>query len=375
MTKKIALWFIGILFLLVGLWYCLIRGGIFLSPTEFKAAEKLEKAANAVSNDGGSVEGTLVTDQGVTKPEGMSAADWMRYLKFHAALVSANRSINLYVKCIDQFGNPAEGLKANITILGNEPSIANLVGGVATSSQSKEVIPVIVGPDGMITIEEKRGSSLILEIPYSEEFSLGRGKEFKYGSLVATKESKDFYKPDKNNPVIYNIWRRGPKQALFYWNGKRGLISNRTPDRFSKLTNMLEDASSRSIPPRETSVLLDWTRLPDAAGKTRRWSMTVEAGGGGVIQSDLSEEHGCLAPEDGYSPVIKLDSDSYSEESDRGRHWFYRSADKKIHATFRLRVEPNATGEIPIIYLEEIKSNTTGSRNLEYFPDKTLNTY
>jgi len=374
MKKKIIFWLVGLLVLISGLWYCLIRGGIFLSPTEFKAAEMPGKAA-AVSNEGGNVEWTVVTDQGVTKPEGMSAADWMRYLKFHAALVSANRSVNLYVKCIDQFGNPAEGLKAIVTILGNESSIANLVSGVASSSQSKEVIPVTVGPDGMITIEGKRGTSLILEIPYSEVFSLGRGKEFKYGSLVATKESKEFYKPDKNNPVIYNIWRRGPKQALYYWNGKGGLVSNRTPERFTKLTNMLEDQNSRSVPPSETSVLLDWTRLPDVAGKTRRWSMKVDAGGGGLIQSDLSEQHGCLAPEDGYSPVIKLDSDSYSKESDTGRHWFYRSANKKVHATFRLHVDPNASGEIPIIFLEEIKSNPTGSRNLEYFPDKTLNTH
>jgi hypothetical protein len=229
----------------------------------------------------------------------------------------------------------------------------------------------------MIIVEGKRGSSVQVGVPYTEEFSPGRGEgSFTYGSLVATADSKRFHKADKNNPVIYNFWRRGPKQAIYYWSQKGGQISVKTPEQFTTLINMVE-TPIRSVPPppRETSVLFDWTRLPDAAGKTRRWSMTVDAGGGGVIQSDLSEEHGCLAPEDSYSPVIKLDSDSYSEETDRGRHWFYRSADRKIHATFILLVEPNAAGDIPIIRLEKVKSNPTGSRNLEYFPDKTLNTY
>jgi hypothetical protein len=294
-----------------------------------------------------------------------------------AALVSENRSINFYAKCIDQFGKPAEGLKVEITILRNESSIANFIGGVAASKQSKETIPVTVGADGMIIVEGKRGSSVQVGVPYTEEFSPGRGEgSFTYGSLVATADSKRFHKADKNNPVIYNFWRRGPKQAIYYWSQKGGQISVKTPEQFTTLINMVE-TPIRSVPPppRETSVLFDWTRLPDAAGKTRRWSMTVDAGGGGVIQSDLSEEHGCLAPEDSYSPVIKLDSDSYSEETDRGRHWFYRSADRKIHATFILLVEPNAAGDIPIIRLEKVKSNPTGSRNLEYFPDKTLNTY
>ncbi len=294
-----------------------------------------------------------------------------------AALVSENRSINFYAKCIDQFGKPAAGLKVEITILGNGSSIANLIRGVAASRQSKETIPVTVGADGMIVVEGKRGSSVQVGVPYTEEFSPGRGEgSFTYGSLVATGDSKRFHKADKDNPVIYKFWRCGPKQAIYYWSQKGGQISVETPEQFTTLMNMVE-TPIRSVPPppRETSVLLDWTRLPDAGGKTRRWSMTVDAGGGGVIHSDLSEEHGCLAPEDGYSPVIELDSDSYSEETDRGRHWFYRSADRKIHATFILLVEPNAAGDIPVIRLEKVKSNPTGSRNLEYFPDKTLNAY
>lgn len=294
-----------------------------------------------------------------------------------AALVSENRSINFYAKCIDQFGKPAAGLKVEITILGNGSLFANLIGGIAASRQSKETIPVTVGADGMIIVEGKRGRSVQVGVPYTEGFSPGRGEgSFTYGSLVATGDSKRFHKADKDNPVIYKFWRCGPKQAIYYWSQKGGQISVKTPEQVTTLINMLATPIHSILPPPgETSVLLDWTRLPDAGGKTRRWSMTVDAGGGGVIQADLSEEHGCLAPEDGYSPVIKLDSDSYSEESDRGRHWFYRSADRKIHATFILRVEPNAAGEIPIIRLERVKSNPTGSRNLEHFPDKTLNTY
>jgi hypothetical protein len=41
-----------------------------------------------------------------------------------AALVSENRSINFYAKCIDQFGKPAAGLKVEITVLGNGSSLA-----------------------------------------------------------------------------------------------------------------------------------------------------------------------------------------------------------------------------------------------------------
>lgn len=41
-----------------------------------------------------------------------------------AVLVSGNRSINFYAKCIDQFGKPAAGLKVEVTILGNGSSLA-----------------------------------------------------------------------------------------------------------------------------------------------------------------------------------------------------------------------------------------------------------
>jgi hypothetical protein len=93
-----------------------------------------------------------------------------------AALVSGNRSISFYAKCIDQFGKPAAGLKVEITILGNGSSITNLIGGVAASRQSKETIPVTVGADGMIVVEGKRGSSVQVGVPYMEEFLPGRGE-------------------------------------------------------------------------------------------------------------------------------------------------------------------------------------------------------
>ena len=194
------------------------------------------------------------------------------------------------------------------------------------------------------------------------------GYEFKsdlkrYEYSIHTPE-RERHRPDSAAPVVFTMWKKQGAEPLVHVRMDRtGVPVNGTPTSFDLILG-------KKLP-NGGDVILKVERQPEHIQRGQRfdWKAVIEVPGGGV--ANLDDAYPNEAPADGYEAQFTIEMPATSKEwqSSVTRSFYVKARDGKLYARLTLRItadyEPPPTG----VTLEAFV-NPSGSRNLEYDPNK-----
>lgn len=204
--------------------------------------------------------------------------------------------------------------------------------------------------------------------------NLGVNQIFKEGYYLVTKGIQTgfeyaaffepiYHQPDVNDPVVFRLRKAGEiPSELIVRESLIGLPANGAAQTIDLRTGNKIAAGD---------VRLSVTRGEPNEDRRYDWSIQIEgANGSGLIESE--DEFMFEAPEEGYLPKYsyRFDADSPDWQSEVRKNYFVRSGNganyARLEIKFMPRYQQNAAVRVRFFV------NPTGSRNLEYPPNKVL---
>jgi hypothetical protein len=258
-----------------------------------------------------------------------------------------NVPIAFYGKVVDQSGQPVEGAKISALVVVSHIEQYDTEMHPVTSETDQNGNFILTGYTayGIDKISvEKEGYEL------SEKTILS----YTFGGTPT-------YTPDRNNPVVFQMWKKIGKEPLVgsAWRGK--VVCDGTVNRFDLFTGH---------PSAEGNLEIQCTRVPLdlPAGNTEpfTWELQIKILGGGGIQP-ANDEFTYRAPAAGYLPVLTYGQKAGDPKWDRRmpmpKEYYIKTSDGQ-HGTFSLEWD-RAFWKSPTILKWDCSINPTGSRNLE----------
>jgi hypothetical protein len=267
-------------------------------------------------------------------------------------LYQFKRPINFYGKVLDQDEKPVPG--ADAVLKWNKLNDA----GTAIESGEKGMK---TDAEGLFSLEGATGDGVCLVVSKSDYYTLRNNPAcFNYGMPLAP----NFHIPDPQNPVVFHLRKRGIAEPLLTGEKLFGF----KPDGTQYYVNLLTGKKSTD-PSSDWDLSVQFTRGEPNADRKFDWSVTLDASGGGLVETN--DEFAFFAPESGYHPVEniqKADDPKWTGASTD--QFFVRSRDGKMYSRIETSIMPdyNENGAISIKYFV----NPSGSRNLEFDPNNTL---
>ena len=294
----------------------------------------------------------------------LSKIEGKKFLAEHDLRVSANKKIDFFGRVIDQFGVGIPGAKIEAKLLSYEEDFYKATSG--GGYQVRRNIHLETNQDGFFSIEGEKGLSLnirtILKGGYDAS-SMRQLNDFVYGHL-SLNGSFDSFSADKENPVIFSLWKKGMAVPLI----KRSIKINVDPDVGGQ--GVYFNFGRRSVP--TTNPEKQWDLRVTGTNFGDRWNVRIEAPlGAGFLKA--GDEFLNLAPESGYEEVIDFSS------AESTRPWemvqagiYYKGQNGEKFASFKMRIEiggkNNGEAKKFRVVLDGLKINPRGSRNLQYDP-------
>jgi hypothetical protein len=248
--------------------------------------------------------------------------------------------IEFYGRVLDQDGNPVGGATADIiwTDLSAEGSSH-----IQTTSDSM----------GHFSITGVRGKHMTVQVTkegHYRETSKGRSA-FEFAGFW----EPTYYQPDPNRPIVFYLRKKGEAASLMSSEGK--IIVN-----FGTQLQipMPEKAGGTNASPVKVTVF-------ENDAKTSRWKAQISVDGGGITPA--LQQFPFEAPQEGYQSSLTLDQGSekppdWQDLFEGGRYYIQTPQGYGILELQQLR------GKRTLRYA--IRINPTGSRNLEFNPNRTL---
>jgi hypothetical protein len=250
--------------------------------------------------------------------------------------------IEFYGKVIDQDSNAVSG--ATIEFLWTDLSRE---GTSRHSTESDE--------RGEFGLTGVRGKSLGVEVSktgYYRSVQKSRSS-FEYANPF----EPNFHQPDRANPVVFHLRRKGKAEPLVHHYVKLPL--NRDGDAVR-----LDLQTGRPSATGQLELRAWKQNGPDATTRRFDWWLTLHIPGGGLLETE--EEFPFRAPEDGYVEALKhkfVASEEEGWQSGIKRQYFLAFGIPRKHARLNLRLQAQGS----MCYLD-LWVNPSGSRNLEYDP-------
>jgi hypothetical protein len=370
--KKRQLIYIGIVLLLGLLGWILLRDDKPPKQSERKSTKverssrrSKSKAPEPISN---SVRRTIVNDEGVVKPEGMSDEDWQRSVRVYSAKKLANRIINFYGKVVDQNEDPVQGVELTCTILAYQTSFSDYL--KTGNERVKRRLQLITDKDGAFIIENMKGTSLDIESMLKNGYvraNRGANYSFVYNNLSSGERSSIYHYPEQVSPVVYTMWKKGETEPLI----KTAVWLDVEPA--NGVNEIYYPFVLKGKP--HSKPMKGWdVKVTGINRGARDWEYTLTAnnGGGFILASDL---HANIAPEEGYrNSLVFKSSDQKNPLAKPVKNIYYRSEGGDKYASFRIEASwggKNSQGGFTIKLLN-LRINPNGSRNLEYDESKRI---
>lgn len=208
---------------------------------------------------------------------------------FRQYVEDKNSNINFYGQVIDQYSNGIPGVHVKVKLRQwyvSPPSTFNAEG---------RMIPIEkeTSSDGRFEIHGERGDNFDLDYIQKDGYELSSKT---YPSYKTSGGSPD-------NPVIFKMWEKGTKEALIAFRKDTRIPYNGTSVIFDLLKG------EKSLTAIEGDLRVTLLRNPLKVQFDRKtpydWDATIEAIGGGVIETD--DEFMYRAPETGYQPKLEID--------------------------------------------------------------------
>ncbi len=332
------------------------------------SSEKSDSTTNLQSS--GDRRPPVFNDDGARKPEGMSDADWQRAIRMHSIKNSANRSVNFYGKVVDQHDEPVEGVKLELKVLSYQDSFIDYLN--TGREQIKNRFTMFTDKNGMFSVEQKKGTSLAIEkMTKNGYITPGRGTKynFVYNNLSSGEKSSMYHSPDRTQPVVYILWKKGETEPLIKTGAELLIDPSKGVNEAYYSFILNGKPSGTPIPGWDIKVTGKNLRSQDKRKpEDDYWEVTLTAGeGGGFIMTDST--HTNLAPEDGYQKSVTFKStDQASLKGASIRRAYYRGKNGAKYAAFRFRLGIGGRKQKGMFYvmLADLRINPNGSRNLEY---------
>jgi hypothetical protein len=246
--------------------------------------------------------------------------------------------IDFYGKVVDENTNPVAGV--NIKFRWSELPTEDGMRTTETQSDSK----------GLFSLQGKRGRSLTVWFSKEDYYASHKGQiGFNYAL------GPDIISPDPQNPVIFNLRKKGTPEPLVSLKRNYRLPRDGTPlsiDLFSGASTTGENGNL---------VVRCWTKdQGKQSGEKYDWRCVISIPGGGIAPAN--EEFAFLAPEKDYtsSAEITMPTDRPDWKSDVDLKFFYRLADGRYG---RMKFSMIAGGQ-HFCMIDSVL-NPAGSRNLE----------
>ena len=186
---------------------------------------------------------------------------------------------------IDQSSNPVVGVKIKAAVQHLEVAQTSL--------------------DKIVYLESASDSTGRLEIHGATGAGFGVEELEKTGYLPSPKTPNHFGSASGNrkNPVIIKMWKLGQSQQLILQDKDTRIPYDGTPITFDLLTG--QKTVGNSAGDLRVTLVRNPLSIPVGYKQSFDWHATIEAIGGGVIQSD--DDFMYEAPEEGYQPRIQID--------------------------------------------------------------------
>ncbi len=251
--------------------------------------------------------------------------------------------IRFYGKVVDENGQPVDGAEAHFSWTDLSPEGTSQA--VAYSDTQ-----------GLFLLEGVRGYHMTVDILKDSYYT---SKEKNRTSFQYTKGDRFYHEPDSNNPVVFHLKKKGEAEPLI--------------KRYSQIS-LPRDGSAVSfdlVGGKQSQVgqlgLQAWCSEKDAEGRYD-WKLIIRVPDGGITSAN--EEFAFSAPESGYAPSLEINM-----PKNLGKDW-KSSVEQQAYLVFgkppryaRMNFRMSGIGEN---FYMDYWLNPSGSRNLEYDPQKEI---
>ena len=246
--------------------------------------------------------------------------------------------IDFYGKVVDETSNAVAGAKIGFHWVEIPTEEGNRT---ATTESDAE---------GLFSLHGRRGPSLTVWFSKEGYYSSHGGQiSFNYAS------GPNIISPDPQNPVVFNLRKKGIPEPLVAINRSYRIPRDGTPVGIDLATGKTITGGSGNL------VVQCWTEdQGKRSGEKYNWRCVVTIPGGGIVATD--EEFAFLAPETGYvnSTEINMPADRPDWKNDVDLKFYYHLADGRYG---RMTFSMIAGGQH--FCMIDSFLNPSGSRNLE----------
>lgn len=257
--------------------------------------------------------------------------------------------INFYGKVVDEDCNPVGGATAKC---------------IWTDLSSKGTSTAEVTSDarGLFSLTGKTGKFLEVRVRKNGYYSyLSNRFSFEYAAFFES----NYHQPDANNPVVFRLRKQGeiPKE-LVARETMMGIAPTGQP-------HYIDLRTTRKSSEAQAAIAVRITRTAPKEQKRYDWSASIEGvNGAGLIESE--DEFMFEAPQDGYKPAYsyRFAEGSPDWENKLKRKYYVTAEGGQVYGRLEVEFFPKYQNAAAIAVRFIV--NPTGTRNLEYQPNKVL---
>jgi hypothetical protein len=264
----------------------------------------------------------------------------LKTIRYYENLEAPNyKTINVYGKVIDQYGQPVAG--------------AEVKGGTLLI-----ITPNESGSQEYTTKTDAQGRFSFTGLQ-GARFGLGVEKPgYEFDQSLYT-EWWDSYKPDPNNPMIFKMWKLQGAEQMMHQNFHVSIPCDGTPIDVNFVTGKIVANGG--------DMVITFTRNPVqiVRGTPFEWTLTLQVPDGGLVE--IHDAYANEAPESGYQETVTLGTGPAPKKyiNSAEQNYYFKSASGKYYG--RVRIKLQADFQPPPTFLQiEAYVNLAGSRNLEY---------
>lgn len=297
----------------------------------------------------------------------------------HQAAQAANQNVIFYGLCLDQDGNPIEGVQVNAEVTKMRKSMLSVV--VNDSFKYTEKLQAITGLDGRFEFKDE-GSSLSLKRMEKDGYlaadrALYGGYQF--GQILYGNSMAGMHEADPLKPVLFTLWKKSGGSAAVQLHDKNGYRPEIGMQKDDMGKSFYFDLSTRSKAASSSKNTIEVTASNDAdsrwdpeqfkhvgRGSNTAWSYTLKIQGGGVIQTE--DVFLFRPPEDGYKEFFTFQvpegADGWISQVEDQKFYFKTAGGN--YGAFVLNVRSAADGGMGFRF-DKLYFNPSGKRDLENF--------
>lgn len=278
-----------------------------------------------------------------TSSEEKALLNWWMYMDKHDPDFQWKTPIDFYGRVVNQHGQSVADAKVSMiwSAIGKTPELKSF-----TDNEGRFQITGIQG----------KGISVIISAP-GYKGGAASNQSFEYSEFW----QPHFHVPDKNNPVLFRLWKFEDAEPMYFWNKLKKLTVDGQKVWFDTKSGKFGASGD---------VAFSTKRGATYAPRQFDWSLLIEAApGGGVALS--KEELMFEAPEGGYEPSWTQDigGKDASYTISKGVNFYLKTPDGK-YAAIKAEIGHMTIPEGEVNLSAYV--NPSGSRNLQYDAKKRL---